>query len=457
MQVIWRSCGERGVHPVDGYLRLCCSALPNRMQGGTHWGCWRMIMRKSLFIACMVELFFASTAYAAGPFGIIRLGNWIGGAFSEDATGAFSHCAATSSYGSGVSLVVGQNSANSWLLSFASPAFHFNKGDSLPIDVTFDGQVQARLYATANSAVMVTAIMPPNVTRMFQKASLMVAVAGGAPLQFNLTSTGSLITVLANCVTKVKAEGLNSAGDFSKLTPKQAVANSPPTAAPSGKAATGTQTGTGFVISNVGHIVTNAHVIEGCTGDVHGNLTGEAAMSLRVVSNDHANDLALLQGPATSFKDFARIRDRSIRSGDSVVAIGYPFHGLLTSDFTVTTGIVSSLSGLLNDTRYLQISAAVQPGNSGGPLLDTSGSIVGMVAAKLNAVKFARATGNIPENINFAIKTGTIRDFLDNSVVPYQTTESKGELKTAEIAGNARNYTLLISCTATEQAEAKKR
>jgi S1-C subfamily serine protease len=104
----------------------------------------------------------------------------------------------------------------------------------------------------------------------------------------------------------------------------------------------------------------------------------------------------------------------------------------------------------------LQISAAVQPGNSGGPLLDTSGSIVGMVAAKLNAVKFVRATGNIPENINFAIKTGAIRDFLDNSVVPYQTTESKGELKTAEIAGNARNSTLLISCTATEQAEAKK-
>jgi S1-C subfamily serine protease len=110
----------------------------------------------------------------------------------------------------------------------------------------------------------------------------------------------------------------------------------------------------------------------------------------------------------------------------------------------------------LNDTRYLQISAAVQPGNSGGPLLDTSGQIVGMVAAKINALKFVRATGNIPENINFAIKTGAIRDFLDNSVVPYQTAEPKGELKTAEIAGGSRAYTLLISCTATERADAKK-
>ena len=118
---------------------------------------------------------------------------------------------------------------------------------------------------------------------------------------------------------------------------------------------------------------------------------------------------------------------------------------------------MSSLSGLLNDTRFLQISAAVQPGNSGGPLLDTSGQIVGMVAAKINALRIVRATGNIPENINFAIKTGAIRDFLDNSVVPYETTEPKGELKTTEIAGAARAYTLLISCTATEQVESAER
>jgi S1-C subfamily serine protease len=117
----------------------------------------------------------------------------------------------------------------------------------------------------------------------------------------------------------------------------------------------------------------------------------------------------------------------------------------------VTTGIVSSLSGLLNDTRYLQISAAVQPGNSGGPLLDTSGAVVGVVAAKLNALKFVKATGDLPENINFAIKTGALRDFLDNSVVPYHTAEQKEELKTSEIAAKARNYTVLISCMAKEK------
>ena len=133
---------------------------------------------------------------------------------------------------------------------------------------------------------------------------------------------------------------------------------------------------------------------------------------------------------------------------------------MLTSDLTVTTGIVSSLSGIRNDTRFLQISAAVQPGNSGGPLFDTSGQIVGVVTGKLDALRMVASTGDIPENVNFAIKTGALRDFLDNSVVPYQTGEPKGELKTTEIASNARAYTMLISCTGTsagtEQADAKR-
>jgi S1-C subfamily serine protease len=381
----------------------------------------------------------------------------MGGAYTDDSTGAFSHCAATSTYASGVSLVVGQNTANAWLLGFASPSFHYKTGDSLAIDVTFDGQSQARLFATANSPIMATAILPANVARTFQKASLMVASTDGAPFQFSLTSTAPLLTALASCVAKLKAEGIKAAGDFSnaKMAAAKPAAAGSDAAAPKPAKAVG-KAGTGFVISANGHIVTNQHVVAGC-GEIRGNLTGEPSTTLRLVSSDESNDLALLQGPATSFKEFARIRDRAIHSGDSVVAIGFPYHGLLTSDFTVTTGIVSSLSGLLNDTRFLQISAAVQPGNSGGPLLDTGGLIVGMVAAKINALKFVRATGNIPENINFAIKTGAIRDFLDNSVVPYQTAEPKGDLKTTDIAGAARAYTLLISCTATEQAESAKR
>jgi hypothetical protein len=69
-----------------------------------------------------------------------------------------------------------------------------------------------------------------------------------------------------------------------------------------------------------------------------------------------------------------------------------------------------------------------------------------VVSAKINELKFAKATGDLPQNINFAIKTGAMRDFLDNSAVPYETAESKQEFKTADIASKARAYTLLISC-----------
>lgn len=411
---------------------------------------------KSLIVASLLQVSVAGIAHAKGPFGSVNVGNWIGGAFSNDETGAFSHCAATTPYGNGVILVVSQNAAGTWSLAFASPGYHFNKGENAAIDVTFDGREQARLYATAYQSNMLTAIMPLTVVRTFQKSSLMVATAGRAVLNFDLTSTGPVIAALANCVTKVKADGLDKAGDFTKGAARPAAAAekqaSPPASGKPAKA----KSGTGFVVSGNGHIVTNHHVIDGC-GDLKGNLTGEAAMALRVVSSDANNDLALLQAPSTAtFKEFARIRDRSIRSGDSVVAIGFPYRGLLSSDFTVTTGIVSSLSGMRNDSRFLQISAPVQPGNSGGPLFDTTGQIIGVVTGKLDNLRIAVATGNIPENINFAIKTGALRDFLDNSVVPYQTAEPKGELKTTDIAANARAYTMLISCTGVEQADAKR-
>jgi S1-C subfamily serine protease len=413
-------------------------------------------MRTAFVVAWLLQAAIVTAANAAGPFGTIHVGNWVGGAFSDDSTGAFSHCAATSTYGSGISLVVGHNAQNNRLLSFASPAFKFSKGETIAIDVIFDGQERARLFATANNNIMVTAIMPPNVAQTFQKASLMVATAGRSALQFNLTSTGPLLTVLANCVTKVKEKGLDASAATEFNVPKQVAAKDSADGPPK-HGRTGSSSGTGFVISASGQIITNHHVVDGCIGDIKGNLTGGAQAVLRVVSKDPANDLALLQGPADAFKSFAKIRDHSIRSGDSVTVIGFPFHGLLTSDFTITTGIVSSLSGIKNDSRLLQISAAVQPGNSGGPLLDSSGQIVGMVAAKLNALALLRATGNIPENINFAIKTGAIRDFLDNSVVAYQTAAPGAELKTSDIAEAARAYTLLISCTSTEPVASAKR
>jgi S1-C subfamily serine protease len=402
-------------------------------------------------VAVLLSTIFAnSNVEARGPYGTISVGNWQGGAYTNDQTGSFSHCAAGARYASGVYLVVMIDGGGGWSLGFMHEQWKLRTGEAFPLTLTFDGQQPFNVHGVPVADKLVRVPMPSNSSLIgqFRRAKAMTAYTQGQLFQFNLDQTGQLLPVLANCVAKIRQSGLAGAGDFSVLpAAKPVAAAAAPDSAPAKPDRLFDQTGTGFLVSTNGHLVTNAHVVQGCVGDILGNPSGEAPAKLRLVSSDETNDLALLQVTG-SFKDVAKIRDKAIQSGDSVVAIGYPFHGLLTSDFTVTTGIVSSLSGILNDTRFLQISAAVQPGNSGGPLLASSGDVVGVVAAKLNAIKFVRATGNIPENINFAIKTGALRDFLDNSVVPYQISDAKAELKTADIARNARAFTFLISCKA---------
>ncbi len=398
-----------------------------------------------------------SASEARGPYGSITVGNWKGGAYTDDKSGAFSNCAAVATYQNGIIFLVSVGQDYSWTLGFAHESWKLTPGAGFPLALTFDGQAAINVQGLPIGANLVKVSMPANsaLIGQFRKAKVMTAFAQGQLIQLNLTQTGQLLPSLANCVATIKKNGIGNAGEFAVALPKPAAASAE--APPSKPAKAMIQSGTGFAISAAGHVVTNAHVVRGCVGDIEGNLGGEAPVKLRLVSSDPVNDLALLQAP-NPFKEIATIRDRPVHSGDSVVAIGYPFHGMLTSDFTVTTGIVSSLGGLRNDTRFLQISAAVQPGNSGGPLLDTDGQIVGVVTSKLDWLRVAKATGDLPENINFAIKTGMLRDFLDNSAIAYQTAaETKGDLKTTDIAKNARGYTLLISCTAEEKtASAKK-
>ena len=413
-----------------------------------------------LLIFCVL---FSRNTFAAGPFGTIHVGNWHGGAYTNDTTGAFSHCAAGASYLNGVYLLITQNAERTWLIGFASPALNnLPEGQSIPFQPTFDGQSQFQVFGTSIQHKLISAILPNPALNALRKSHLMVASDSSLSVNFDLAMVGKVLPMIENCVNRVKANGVEAAGDFSIPSPKPPIdtAAAKSDVAPSETVPTTEKlinvTGTGFVVSSNGHIVTNNHVIKECVGDVHGNLVGESTTKLRVVSNDQTNDLALLQATG-NFKDIATIRATAVHSGDPIIVIGFPFHGLLTSDFTVPTGIISSLAGLFNDTRFLQISAPVQPGNSGGPLVDTRGTIVGVVAEKLNALKVAKATGDLPENINFAIKTGALRDFLDNSVVPYRTAEPTTEMKTAEIASAARAYTMLISCTARDVTSEKKK
>ncbi len=148
--------------------------------------------------------------------------------------------------------------------------------------------------------------------------------------------------------------------------------------------------------------------------------------------------------PAASIATFRS--EPSARRGEAVVVAGFPLPGVLSSELNVTTGTVSAATGPGNDRRIIQITAPVQPGNSGGPVLDASGNVVGVVVAQLDAIKLARRTGRLPQNVNFAISEGAARAFLDAHDVPYETADSKSPIPTAEIAAKAKGYTVLIEC-----------
>ena len=203
-------------------------------------------------------------------------------------------------------------------------------------------------------------------------------------------------------------------------------------------------TGTGIVVARDGAVITNAHVVQSCAA-LRVLDEGEA-IPASVRAQDGQNDLALLKvqhrWPAVAqFRDGA-----AIRQGDGVVVVGYPLNGLLAANTNLTTGSVSALAGLGNDTRLLQITAPVQTGNSGGPLLDMSSHLVGVVSAKLNALALARFTGDMPQNINFAIKSAVVRNFLEANAVAYTTAPTRQSLSAADVGDIARKFTVLIEC-----------
>ena len=205
------------------------------------------------------------------------------------------------------------------------------------------------------------------------------------------------------------------------------------------------KSGSAFAVDTSGKLLTNSHVVEGCS-DVTATSPGRSPLNGRVIARDPRNDLALIS-VGTSLGSIAAFRRVPIRAGDDVVALGFPLRGLLAADLNVSKGIVSATAGLLNDTSQLQISAGVQPGNSGGPLLDSSGLVSGVVVAKLDAIAVAQAIGDIPQNINFAIKAEIAQIFLrSQGVEPRLGLATAPALAAADVVQGARPYTFIIDC-----------
>lgn len=202
--------------------------------------------------------------------------------------------------------------------------------------------------------------------------------------------------------------------------------------------------GSGFIVNNDTYALTNAHVIKDCRA-VTVMFEGQDVRAT-VRARDQRNDLALLRLPAGEHQVAVFRANDGLYPGDSVVAIGYPLSEILASEGTVSVGIVNALAGLGNNASLLQISNPIQPGNSGGPLFDMSGHVVGVIVSRLDFAFALKAYGTLPENVNFAIKSSVAMAFLQASGIEYQTGNSGSELRAADVARKGRPATVPVWC-----------
>ena len=203
--------------------------------------------------------------------------------------------------------------------------------------------------------------------------------------------------------------------------------------------------GTAFYITTQGHAITNHHVISGCQ---EVRMRGSSDI-LQVITSDKVNDLALLKASGTTgYAAQLTPTSRVLRQGQEIIVFGYPLGSVLSAGGNLTQGIVSAIAGLGNNTSQIQITASIQPGSSGSPVLDKNGHVIGVVNMKISDSAVAKKTGSLPQNVNFAVNGATLRLFLDANTVPYSTggslfVRSKDPV---DIGDQARKWTVPVEC-----------
>ena len=192
--------------------------------------------------------------------------------------------------------------------------------------------------------------------------------------------------------------------------------------------------GTGIVVSRTGKVLTNAHVVRECSS-IRVALVGRHSSEATVARRDDDNDLALLD---TSLPPMDAPRFKlSVRTGEAVSVYGFPFADDLPSSGTFTQGIVSATAGLRDDARLFQLTAPVHPGNSGGPVLDAAGNVIGVVV-----LKFIKG-----ENTSYAIKSSIATRFIEaNGVKVEQRPSGAPSMSAPDLADSAKNFTVFIIC-----------
>ena len=209
------------------------------------------------------------------------------------------------------------------------------------------------------------------------------------------------------------------------------------------KKANATKTGSGFAITANGYIVTNCHVVEDSSKItlVRDGLEYPAT----IVAADESNDIAILKISSSTIP-LPLITSRKTKIGNAVYSMGFPNVQLQGLSPKFTSGLISSLTGLRDDPKHFQISVPIQPGNSGGALVDNRGNVIGVVTAKLSQKAAINTTGTIAENVNYALKSSYVLILLESlpEISDKLMDENSSEMPSDKIAEKLQNSTYFI-------------
>jgi S1-C subfamily serine protease len=176
-------------------------------------------------------------------------------------------------------------------------------------------------------------------------------------------------------------------------------------------------TGTGFLFSSSDYVITSYHVVHGAKS-IRVRLVNGDRIDATVALKDTNNDIAILKlsQPPTLRQNIITLGDSSsVKTGDRVFTYGFPLVDLLgDAEPRYSEGFINSLSGISNDPRLFQVSIPIQPGNSGGPVFNEKGELIGIATSSIDSVQTQKVFGSSPQNVNFAIKSSYIKSLLPN-------------------------------------------
>lgn len=206
--------------------------------------------------------------------------------------------------------------------------------------------------------------------------------------------------------------------------------------------------GTGFIVTRQGEAVTNAHVVENCQ-KTSVRTTDGSFHPAKIMVRDTGRDLALLSTPLQLDRP-ARLRNAytGVQVSERVILMGYPEEAAREGKYRMAYSSVRALTGLTGESDWLQFEDSVRMGNSGGPLLDYSGNVVGVVTGKATLIRHnvMAARDEVVGKSDFAINLDTLRDFLNKNRIYYESRDSLMKLPPSQVENYGKEYILNVLC-----------